>query len=293
MKKLIEFYYNLNIDSLRTYGEEYLFNSNNKLYLFYKLRDFDSVENMKYILNNYNNIYMHKPIFNKENQLTTYDGEGYRILFFVNILKNRIINYKDIAFFNNYFQVDCSNSVNNWEIMWKRKIDFLESYIEKKDNVNVLIIPLCYYYIGLAENAINYLKKIPNYFRCSISHKRINYNDTLIELYNPINFIIDNKCRDICEYIKSVADSKININIDEIVNSLNYSEVEYELLISRLLFPSNFFDKLDLLNDNRLSKNDVIKMYDYTIYYEKFLFSVFNTIKKIRNIRIPNINWIK
>ena len=82
MKNLIEYYYNINIYNLRTYGEDYLFNSNNGFYLFYRLQNSDNIEIMKYILNNFKSIYMHSPVTNKDNQLVTYDGEYYRILFF-------------------------------------------------------------------------------------------------------------------------------------------------------------------------------------------------------------------
>ena len=215
--------------------------------------------------------------------------------FFINITNNRTINYKDILFFTNNYLVSFFNINNNWEIMWSKKIDFLENYIEKKDSINSLVKPLCYYYIGLAENALQCLKKVNNYYslKYSISHKRIKCTDTLIELYNPINFIIDNKCRDISEYLKSTVSESNNINLYDVIGSLYYTENEFRLLIARLLFPSYFFDKLDLLNDNKLSKKEILHMYDFTLKYESFLCNVLNIIKKIWNINIPNIDWIK
>lgn len=293
MKNLIEYYYNLNIYNLRTSNDDFLFNSHNKLYLFYKIRNADNVKNMTYILNNFGTIYMHSPIFNKESQLITYDGENYRILFLINISQNRKISYKDVLYFSNNNTVYNFNTNNNWELMWKNKIDFLENYIEKKDNINNLIKPLCYYYIGLAENSLQYLRKIRKNFvcDCSISHKRIDKDDTLIELYNPINFVIDNKCRDIGEYLRSISYS--NNNFLEIINSLNYADYEFQLLYARLLFPTTFFDKIELLNDSKITKQDILSMYDLTLKYELFLNNIYNIIKKTKNINIPSIHWIK
>ena len=294
MKNLIEYYYGLNIENLRTYGEEYLFNSNKKLYLFYNIKNTDNVENMLNVLKMYKNRYFHTPILNKERKIITYDGEGYRILFLINILHNKTIDYKDILLFTKNNFIYFSDSIFIWEKMWREKVDFLENYIEKKDNINYLFKPLCYYYIGLAENSIKYLKKIHvlKTFNSCICHKRIHYNDTLIELYNPINFIIDNQCRDICEYLKSVCDSTIKVDFYQIVQSLNFSIYEIQLMIARLLFPSYFFDKLDLYNNEKMSTTDILNLYNYTTNYEVFLSEIIKIIKKNRNIYIPNIKWL-
>ena len=202
MKNLIDYYYNLNIYNLRAYEKNYLFNSNNNLYLLYKVNKTDDINYMKYILDNYKNIYMHIPILNKEADLLTFDGNYYWILFLINIKNNRVVLFKDILFFLNN-NISVQNIKLNWIDLWKKKVDFLEYYIEKKDSINKKIMPLCYYYIGMAENAITYLENLKinmniNY-DFTICHKRVAANYTLIELYNPINFIVDYKIRDICE----------------------------------------------------------------------------------------------
>ena len=58
-----------------------------------------------------------------------------------------------------------------------------------------------------------------DYYNLSISHRRIHKKDTLFDLYNPINFIIDVKVRDICEYYKTCFLDNQNI-IDDIKNYL-------------------------------------------------------------------------
>ena len=88
------------------------------------------------------------------------------------------------------------------------------------------------YYIGLGENAIQYFKSIvPTYngnIEIGVCHKRINYNSTLFDLYNPLNLVIDYKVRDLSEYIKSVFFNTNNIS-----------------LVINKLFNKYYFDKLN------------------------------------------------
>lgn len=83
-----------------------------------------------------------------------------------------------------------------------KKIDYLEYRMNQQGLKYKLLRESFSYYIGLAENAIILVKEnSANNF--TLSHKRISYNDTTYQLYNPLNYTIDCYFRDTCEYFKS------------------------------------------------------------------------------------------
>ena len=78
-----------------------------------------------------------------------------------------------------------------------------------------------------------------------------------------------------------------------IISSLNLTDADYQLIMVRLIFPTFFFDKLDMLYDGALEPKDIIKMYDDSIKYENFLRLVYFSIKKTRNINLPVLFWLR
>ena len=67
--------------------------------------------------------------------------------------------------------------------------------------------------------------------------------------------------------------------------------MDFQLLTARLLFPSNFFDQIDLLNNNEITNENILKIYDYTENYEHFLKKALYLINK--KINLPIIDWLK
>ena len=136
----------------------------------------------------------------------------------------------------------------------------------------------------MAENAISYFNSIElKYdYKFVISHRIIRWNDSIDVIYNPLNIILDYRIRDVSEYIKnSFFNNNRNIFNDlyAYLDYHNLSLTEVKLLISRLLYPSFYFDLYeDILIDNREEKI-IIEVISRLEQYEAYLFNVISFFK--------------
>lgn len=299
MKGVINYYYNFNITKYEIINDNYWFNYNNNYFCFYDIKQ----NNINYsidLLKNININKISKIIFNKDNNIiTTYGDKKYILLKIMS--ENRFINVNDITQFNNYILSESLIKFykNDWSELWKRKIDYLEYYIIQNYKSNNSIKCLLYYFIGLGENAISFYEKTlllysktKNNIVLSLSHNRIKYSDLLYELYNPLNIIVDFRVRDLAEYLKSFFLTKeYTINeLEKIIYSFNYNKFDYMLLLSRLMFPTFFFDKFSNLQIKKNSETDILEFYNLTEKYEAFMKDIYNILSKKFNI--PFISWI-
>lgn len=303
MKNIINYYYNLDCTELRMIGKNYLFKYDNDFFLFCDLSQ-TNVDDLLSLLRQVQSIpYIHTAIYNKNKQIITSDGINNYILFKININQNRYIQMNDVLhlyFDGSVFLTSKYNNNFNWVNLWSEKVDYLEYYINLKDNIDDEIKCIFNYFIGLSENAISYMKKIfettkhTENDKLSIVHKRLSYKYTLYDLYNPLNFVVDHISRDISEYIKSLFwDRNYNSNIiDAVIKQSNLSEFGYKILFGRMIFPTFFFDLLDKYELNQFSSREMLNIFDRTKEYEEYILLIYNSIKKTRNINIPRINWL-
>ena len=73
---------------------------------------------------------------------------------------------------------------------------------------------------------------------------------------------------------------------------MNFSKDEYILLISRLLFPTYYFDICDEIISNNVNEDKIKKVLDKSNDYITFLKSTFYYIIYNKKINIPYIEWI-
>lgn len=300
MKNIINYYYNLNLIDIYDVGDKYFFNINNRNYVFLlfdrPIEDAPMVYNLYLILKE-RNIFVNDILTNKDNQIITIVNNIPYILIRDNT-KNKSININDIL----YIQNNTVNIINNkklfrndWISMWCKKIDYYESQMGEISKKYPVINNTIDYYIGLGENAIEYL--VYNTYKINnlcLSHKRIDINKGSFDFYNPSNFIIDSRVRDFSEYIKNLFFmDKINFEIlKNYLDYINFTKDEYILFISRLLFPTFYFDQYDNIinygNDENIIKNIISK----TPYYIKFIRSIMIYIIYNKRVNIPVIEWI-
>lgn len=276
----------------------YEFNHNNNYYRLYIL-------NEEYNIYNYNNIYtinkelinntlMSEIILNKDkNIITTYHNINY-ILLKINCNINKNITLEEIDYLSKVKIVN--NNKSNWGLLWSKKIDYLEELISENGKKYPQVVNSFNYFIGLSENAISYYNNIDidNNMMYSISHKVLRPTDKVDSLYNPLNIIYDYRVRDVAEYIKNSFWTDNHNIYNELNNYLyknNLSLNEVKLLISRVLFPSFYFDLYeDIFNYNKDEKilNNIISRIDE---YEEYLNSIIIYFKRF--YPIDEIEWLK
>lgn len=276
MKNYIEYFYRIQVDNIIYKENIYYINSNTNKYILEKVNPNKIDLNSIYETQRYRGF--HKIIPNFLNEIISIiENESYILMFPKikeerNILLNDIINiskiYRETALINKQELVD----------KWTKKIDMLERYIMDKDSKELSLREYYDYYIGLSENAIQYIKFMENNFiTYGFTYKRIDKKWKLIDLYNPVNVTIDYISMGIGEYIKEFEENDYSL----LLTNLNYNDLI--LLIGRILFPTYFYDKI---KNNSLSLNDIIEF----TKIENKLKILLNTLKKRHNM--PQIKWI-
>ena len=95
---------------------------------------------------------------------------------------------------------------------------------------------------------------------------------------NPINFVIDYIVRDLAEYFKSYIFSD-DFSINEmfgLLDKVNFNNKTFNLLYSRLMYPSFYFDVFDKVILENGKDDDVLIYVNNTYKYLNVLKSLFD-----------------
>lgn len=206
-----------------------------------------------------------------------------------NITYNNLLDYYE----KNYISIN--NPIidhSNWVYLWSKKIDNIEYQLRHIENKFLILSSSVNYYIGIAENAILYVKESLEGIDFNplkkISHIRILEN----EINNPQNIIIDYESRDIAEYLKYIFfnDSYSYDEIDKIFSKFNFDELSLKLIYGRLLFPTFYFDMYDKIVTNLQEEKKIINIINRSEEYEDYLENIYSLI--CRHKKIPKITWL-
>lgn len=299
MINIINYYYGINIIDVQKNEDKIFFNYNSNKYFFVEYdRDSKDLKNILDICNELKrrNILTNELIINKFNTyFTPYNGLIYVLI--KDNQNNHKIDLNDIFYFqNNSINIFDNNRFKmNYIILWKNKIDFYEKIYKKISNKNKLIHKTFDYYIGLGENAIAYLvNNEPKNNNIVLSHRRLSEKKDSFDFYNPLNYILDNRARDIADYIKVLFFYE-NISSEGIISLfkyINFSRDEYLILIARLLFPTYYFDLIDNIVFNSSDEMIIKGIINKTDDYINLLKNIFYYLNYNLKMNIPVIDWI-
>lgn len=276
MKNVIEYFYNIAVNSTTIIDSKLYFEYKNEKYIFEEI-DKNKMD-IILVTQNYKNF--HRIIKNKFNEIISkYIDKNY-ILFKVMIKENKKICFEElinILFTNRVEYIEQDNE------KWDKKMKQMSEYISNKDNL--LYREYYDYYIGLSDNAYNYSKNI-NYANClfGLTYRRIEEEYTLYDIYDPCNVIMGPIIKGISTYLKSCFFKEKKINIERFIDKINYDDSL--LLISNLLFPTYFYDVFKKEKQEEL-ENYISK----ASCYEKYISNIIDKIKK-KYQNIPLIPWI-
>lgn len=297
MKNFIEYFYNIHLDKLKYNQTNYSFIYKNNLYKLYPYEnniDLTLLYNINIQMSK--NTMISEIILNKDhNIISKYNKKNY-ILLKIKLINNRNIQLNDILNLINRTYPPNFFINNNWGYLWENKIDYLERLINENGIKYPLLVDSFNYFVGLAENAISYYNNIniTGNYKISISHRRIKLNDTLEELYNPLNIIYDFQIRDIAEYIKiSFFNNNNNIfnELNHYFKNNNLSVEEIKLLISRIIYPSFYFNLYDDILINHKNEKILLNIISKLDEYEFYLNQIINGLANHYNI--DPIPWLK
>lgn len=291
MKNLINYYYGLLVKNYKKNNNKFIFEINNIKYEFLPFYgDINQLYKVYSIIIN-NNKYCHEIIFNKDKNILTFYNNIPYILIKKNICIDKRIDMNEIL---NYDIPVYEKKSSNWKQLWKQKIDYYEYQMSQLAIKYNILKNSFDYYVGLSETAINLLNYInENKILFFISHRRIDMNENLDDFFNPINITIDSKVRDVAEFIKiNYLNEKINEeDVIYYLNNIKFSYDESLLLLSRLLYPSYYFDMYDQIIQEKISEEKICFYIKKNTVYEVFLKKIYNYIKN--KYKIPEIEWLE
>lgn len=300
MKNVLNYFYNLNSFDIHQIDGIYKFNINNNLYCFIEytrdIREIKEIYNLSIELF-HRGIYCHQIISNKDGNLITYVNQVPYVLLQVYVDMDKKIDLKDIEFFSNItnlFEYSELLKRNNWSLLWESKIDYFEYQMSQLGKKHYIIRDSFNYYIGFVENGISLLNSIKiDYKYYVVQHRRIKYNDTLFDLYNPLNFIIDLKIRDSCEYFKEqfIYSDNIFNDIKEYLIRNNLSTYECLMFFIRMLYPSFYFDLYEEIIEDKKEERDLLHIVNNSNNYQLLISNIYLFFKSY--IPIPEIEWLK
>lgn len=292
MKNTINYYYNLNINTIHQKEKNYYFKADNKNYLLLKCTNIEEPDDI-YRLNIYLSqiLPVHRIVLNANNEaITKINDSNYLLLeLFSNNNKINLNNIIELSNIRIPFSVDKLKR-NDWYNLWIKKIDYFEYQLSQIGKKYPLIRESFNYYIGLAENAIILVNNIDfNNIPLGLSHRRI--TNMSFNLYNPLNIVIDARIRDVCEYFKFCFFNNIDISMElELFLSYNSFDInEAKLFLARMFFPTYYFDLYEKIIDNEIDESEIKKVIIKADNYEKILKQVYYHFK---NNQI-NIEWLE
>lgn len=305
MKNALNYYYNINVEVIRNVYGNYLFKSNNIKYMLKKIDGF-SLSNTDFIninqLIRYQIPLVSEAVVNTSGQLITIINDNSYILLRLQINDNYLIKDKDILAFGRVINMSqtLADKIDSskWDIRWLQKIDYFELYINENFTNHQRYLYIYNYYIGLAELAVSLYRDAHKRWNDKVTlvaaHKRVKYRDTNIEFFDPTNIILDCRSRDIAEYYKNqILENKFDYsNFCQVITHMRLTKKEAQLFISRLLFPTYFFDVFEecincslnfevidkLLKGIELQENIIFEMIKYIS--DKYVLDIYEQIKR-------------
>lgn len=290
MKNVIYTYYNILVYDINKDGNNYFFYYNNDLYIFYEvLNREDVIETIyKYILDN--NIESYEIIFNRDNKLiTNIDNRKYALLNVKGLLKYEV-KFDEFKF----YPIDMEPS--DWGELWSSRLDYYEVQLRELGINYQTVLNTYGMFSGLAENAILYFNLTKSTFNdesvVAIVHNRMKYPCYQIDYNNPLNFVIDYNVRDIAEYIKAymISEDYELENVLLLLDKLNTNNLMFNLLYSRLLYPTFYFDVYDKIILEDGFDSDIEFVIDIVLRYLDMLKQIYMKFRFKYNMF--NIEWL-
>lgn len=297
MKNLIKYYYDLEIDRITYSYGEYKFKHNLYNYCLVNVeRDIDEINDIYILCNELHklNIPCHEIIKNSFDSLVTIVDQKKYILLRVFVSSNQPISIDDII----YFSFNTSYNWNydslkriQWETLWSKKIDYYEYQMNQIGKQYPILYNTLCYFDGITENGIQLLKMFHPIGKLSVCHKRIYKNMRLTDFYNPLNFIIDYRIRDISEYYKQ---NILNIFDDtKLFYYMNnyFDRNDLLLFLIRNFLPTFYFDLYEKIITGVIKQENILNEIDNIDVYERFLKKIYVFTKTY--INIPKIEWLE
>nr|WP_276561712.1 spore coat protein YutH [Bacillus sonorensis] len=323
--------FGIHIRELSPYLSYQTFQTPNSMFLIIPVSHFSESEleelyYMSQYLQEQRDPYVPAFLFTKDGDLTFEEnGAAYVLLQAAPRFTNRSVPFgAELAEFHQKgrgypYEVKETTRIGQWKELWGKRLDQLEQFwIQKSQSPQLQpfekrFIESFPYYLGLTENAIQYLADTElddqpqSVDSGTICQQRLTCEtwkqEPLIKV--PVEWVLDHAARDLAEYARSVFQQKQDV--DEVALFLQqYEQVSplssfsKRLMYSRLLFPLHYFETVEGYyispeSEQHVYENKLDHILSQASAYERFL-SGFQEMAAMRsggNVSMPPVNWLK
>jgi spore coat protein YutH len=218
------------------------------------------------------------------------------------------------------FKVESRSRVGQWKELWEKRLDQMEKvwsgklYTEPESEFERMFLESYPYYMGLAENAIQYLvdteldDKPTRIDHGTVCHERFTtsvWRDSYF-VKNPFDWVFDHASRDIAEWVRDRYFANIQTSQPDIKNFFTeyqsmtvLSPFSWRLLYARLLFPLHYFESIEnyyitQLEQTRNQLEDQLQKYlKQSSDHERFLSNFYQLCEApVKAAKIPAVDWL-
>ncbi|WP_100332163.1 spore coat putative kinase YutH [Bacillus xiapuensis] len=208
-----------------------------------------------------------------------------------------------------------------WKNIWEKQLETLEKSVSKMmekqpdEPFASLVIESYPYYMGMAENAIQYVADTEMDARPessdygTICHKsfRPQVWEKAPIMRNPFDWAYDHRVRDVSEWLRSsywegtlLYRSRFESFLHEYQQAEPFSAFSWRMIYARLLFPQHYFDcaaihaSTSSLHVKKEKEEELKKYIKHSREYEQFLASFYERAGvRVSAMQIPEIAWLK
>jgi len=211
-----------------------------------------------------------------------------------------------------------ANRLGQWKSYWIKRLEQIEkvysSVVQDRtgEEFEKLFIKSFPYYLGLCENAIQYItdteldEDLTFSDMGTIGHQRFHENvwNKQMEIRNPFDWVFDHPSRDIAEWIRDCYFRNVRSFQPDIIQFLRgyesvspLSAFSWRLIYSRLLFPIHYFTCIEdhYLTSSQWTQKQLEERLNKYLRdardYERFLGN-FYQLAEVSHGHFPVIDWL-
>jgi spore coat protein YutH len=221
------------------------------------------------------------------------------------------------------FQIERSNRIGQWKLLWEKRLEQMEKvwndllFQTAEDEFEKMFVDSFPYYLGLTENAIQYLvdteldDEPKETDSGTVCHERFSkrtwvgpHDNYLIK--NPFDWVFDHRSRDLAEWTREryfrnfqTYDVDLKRFFEEYQSIAPLSSFSWRLVYSRLIFPLHYFDCIENYyitrseHDKKILEEQLGKILRQSSEYERFLASFLQIAgAPIRQLNLPQLEWL-
>jgi spore coat protein YutH len=218
------------------------------------------------------------------------------------------------------FKVERTSRIGQWKQLWEKRLVQMEGvwqskmYHSPENEFERMFIESFPYYMGLTENAIQYLvdteiDESPGQTdNGTVCHERFSNptwgKDFLLK--NPMDWVFDHRSRDLAEWTRGVYFESKHAHHQQVRKFYQdyqalapLSAFGWRLLYSRLVFPLHYFECIEEYyithseQDKKWQEERLHKLLQGSTEYEHFLGEFYQLADApIRKLKIPHLEWL-